>query len=344
MKHRASRWKKGVVVTAIGVALGVAGIAGTVLFKERSETVLKLGRYKITRNHLELYENDLRAQITSYFYNQYQADPNEDGFWERSFGGEVPKTMLRQKALDQLVCDTVERIEASEHGIDVDITRNEMEKSLKKINEARKDSDTIAYGPSEYGLEEYLSRTQMETEDALKEELLKEELIPSEEELRVLYQQNQALFDKGSKAVVGVCMYYGMKVGEYPEELKEIWDYVGTELNAGKDPASVVEETNRRFHTQIAYDEAEYDTSHLPRDSQEISWLVEQTQTMQAGDVSQVLDYGASQGVLKVLEKTDYGTYTFEESKTYLTNLWLQESYPAYIRKCAEKYGYSFES
>lgn len=344
MRQKVSRWNKKIVITAAAAVIAVTAAAGIWLMKGREEPVLKLGDHAISQEHLELYENDLRAQVTSYFYNQYQADPNEEGFWEMSFDGEVPGDMLRKEAMDQLVYDTVERIEASERGLDIEITLGDIKKSLEQTNKARKDPDSISYGPSQYGLEEYISRTQMEAQDYLMEKLLKEELVPTEEELQAVYEaQDPAMFDKGSKATVGIFMYYGMKVGEYPEELKEVWQFIQAGLEEGKDPEQLLDEANSRFQTQIAYDVAEYDTEDLPRDNQEISWLVEQTRDMETGQVSQVLDYGPSQGVLKILEKTDYGTFAFEESRAFLTNLWLQDSYPAYIRQCAESYGYTFE-
>ena len=59
---------------------------------------------------------------------------------------------------------------------------------------------------------------------------------------------------------------------------------------------------------------------------------------MSAGQYSDCLDYGASQGILKVLDKTDYGKASFEEAETLLTNLWINENYPRYLDQCMDTY------
>lgn len=325
---------------ALGVILiGILAAAGFLLFNKTDGVVMRIGNYPITQEHLTLYENDLRAEVASYFYQEYQSDPNEKEFWTTSIHGEVPGEVLREKATEELLLDTVERIEAAKIGISTDITLDDMKKSLEAENRQRKEGGQVSYGPQEYGLMEYISKTQMETRDALKEKLLESKLKPTEEQLRELYEEaDAAYFDKGSKAKAGIYMYYGMKVGEYPQELGEVWELVKAELDKGTAPDTIVTAVNSRFSTVIEYEEAEYDTNSLPRDNQEIAWLVEQVGDMEAGQCSDVLDYGASQAVIKVLDKTDYGKAGFEESMALLTNMWINEKYPEYLRTCMDSY------
>ncbi|WP_313577445.1 hypothetical protein [Lacrimispora sp.] len=113
MKKKARRWNL-IMGTVVFIALFMAGIWW---LKGPSHEVLKVGSYTITQDHLALYENDCRAEVTSYFYNKYQLDPNENGFWETKIQGEVPGEVLKQKAMERLYRDTVERLKASRYGI-----------------------------------------------------------------------------------------------------------------------------------------------------------------------------------------------------------------------------------
>lgn len=324
----------------LGAALiGMLAAAGFWLHKKTDQPLMRIGTYAITQEHLALYEEDLRAKVSSYFYQTYQQDPNEEGFWDMSFQGEIPSVVLREEAVNALLSDTVERIEAAKCGIDVDITLDDIKKSLKEENERRSEPGQIAYGPDSYGLMEYISKTQMEARDALKEKLLETRLKPTKEQLQELYDHSDpAYFDKGRKARVGVYMYYGMKVGEYPRELNSVWAFVREELLKGTEPEAVVQAAGNRFSTPIEYEEVEYDTNQMPRDNEQLAWLADETKDLEAGQISEVLNYGASQGLLKVLDKTDYGKADFEEAETLLTNLWINESYPKYLEQCMEAY------
>ena len=323
----------------LGLLMAGVVASGIWLYKKADKPVMRIGNYAITREHLALYQDDLRAKVSSYFYQTYQQDPNEKGFWDSTIGGETPSQVLRTEAVNALFTDTVERIEAAKYEIEVDITLDDIKKSLDRENKRRAEPGQTAYGPETYGLMEYISRTQMEVRDALKEKLLETRLKPTKEQLQELYEQADAAYlDKGCKARIGIYMYYGMKVGEYPEELQSVWAFVKEELENGTPPELITEAAGQRFSTPIEYEEVEYDSNQLPRDNEELAWLAEQTRGMSAGQYSDCLDYGASQGILKVLDKTDYGKASFEEAETLLTNLWINENYPRYLDQCMDAY------
>lgn len=338
MKQKVHRWN---VIMGIVLCM-VLFMAGIWLYKEKSAVIMKIDNYAITQNHLALYENEFRAEVTSYFYQEYQLNPNKENFWETEVGGEKPAEVLKQKAMDRLVYDTVERITASQYGISSDITLKDITESLEKENVNRQSSSNRSYGPSQYGMMEYISRTQMEVRDELKEKLLEDTLRPTDEQLRAVYNSaDPALFDQGCKARVGVYMFYGMAVGEYPEELKSVWNFVDKEFAQGTSPADIIAEVNEMSEVKIEYEEVAYDTADIPRDNQEMAWLAEQSRYMEPGEISGVLDYGASQGILTVLDKSDYGSAEYEDSITLLRNLWLERAYPEYINQCMNNYGYS---
>lgn len=321
------------------VLIGMLVGAGIWLHGKTDKPVMRIGTYAITQEHLALYKADLRASVSSYFYQTYQQDPNEEGFWDTAFQGEIPSAVLQEEAMNALLSDTVERIEAAKYGIVVDVTLDDIKKSLEKENKRRAEPGQTAYGPKTYGLMEYISRTQMEVRDALKEKLLETRLKPTKEQLEELYDHaDPSYFDRGCKARVGIYMYYGMKVGEFPEELDSVWSFVREELEKGTEPEAIIEAAGERFSSPVEYEEVEYDTNQIPRDNEELAWLAEQTRELSAGQCSGVLDYGASQGILKVLDKTDYEKAGFEESETILTNLWINEEYPKYLNQCMDAY------
>ena len=79
-------------VMCILLGLLMAGVvaSGIWLYKKADKPVMRIGNYAITREHLALYQDDLRAKVSSYFYQTYQQDPNEKGFWDSTIGGETP--------------------------------------------------------------------------------------------------------------------------------------------------------------------------------------------------------------------------------------------------------------
>lgn len=115
-------------VMCILLGLLMAGMvaSGIWLYKKADKPVMRIGNYAITREHLALYQDDLRAKVSSYFYQTYQQDPNEKGFWDSTIGGETPSQVLRTEAVNALFTDTVERIEAARYEIEVDITLDDI--------------------------------------------------------------------------------------------------------------------------------------------------------------------------------------------------------------------------
>lgn len=333
-KQRRKNWQAW-VAAAVGMCCFLSAVFFLYL-NNSSGTLMEVDGYPVTEELLSLYEADHKAEVTSYFYQEYGADPNQDDFWESSYGGEVPSEVLYNRAMEDLRFKMTERIEVRKRGIDMPVTLDEIKKALEEENKSRTEGSGIYYGPDQYGLMEYMSKTQMETEDQLKGILLENELKPDRAELEKLYEEwDQGLFDKGCKAEIGIFMYYGMKAGEYPADLVQIWEFVRHELEAGTDTDEITAASNAQFETQIEYDETSYDTGEMPRDNQKIYWLAEHTAELEQGQISNVLDYGASQGMLIVLEKEDYGKMSYQEAELLLRNLWITESYPLYIRERA---------
>ena len=137
-------------VMCILLGLLMAGVvaSGIWLYKKADKPVMRIGNYAITREHLALYQDDLRAKVSSYFYQTYQQDPNEKGFWDSTIGGETPSQVLRTEAVNALFTDTVERIEAAKYEIEVDITLDDIKKSLDRENKRRAEPGQTAYGPN----------------------------------------------------------------------------------------------------------------------------------------------------------------------------------------------------
>ncbi len=336
MRKKVSRW-----LLAAAAVIGVMAVCmGRKAFDRSSDAAISLEGYDITTDHLALYEKDLRSTVSSYFYQVYHLDPNEEGFWEKEVDGQTPGQVLKERARAQAILDTVERIEARKHDIDIPVTLEEMNRALEEKNQAG-EKGTGTYGPEQYGLAEYLSRTQLDAREALKEALLKDELAPSQEQLRQIYDNGDPeIFSKGFKARVGIYSYYSMKVGDYPEDLGQAWSFVTEAEAAGQKPEETIARVRETFGIEMDYEEVECDTDSLPRDNQEAAWLAEQIDGRERGWLSLPLEYGASQELIKVIDMEDYGTVSWEEAQGMLTSLWLEEAYPAYLRGRAEDYGY----
>lgn len=62
----------------------------------------KSAREEITIKELMLKLSSHRSEVFDYFYNNYNAVPDEN-FWETELEGEVPAEILKKAALDECV-------------------------------------------------------------------------------------------------------------------------------------------------------------------------------------------------------------------------------------------------
>lgn len=61
-------------------------------------------------------------------------------------GGETPSQVLRTEAVNALFTDTVERIEAAKYEIEVDITLDDIKKSLDRKIRGERNLDRLPMG------------------------------------------------------------------------------------------------------------------------------------------------------------------------------------------------------
>lgn len=317
---------KWIEITIISCMILVA--VGIIVYVKLPKTAFTVNGYKISEEHFDLYQNDKKAKVTSYFYSKYKADSNEKGFWKKSFNGEIPQDVLENEAKDQLISDTLARIIAKENGIDVAITLKDMEKDLMKENENRADGDGINYGPDQYGIMEYISKTQTELVDDLKEVLLEGELKPTETDLKKIYEtQDKSWFDLGYKAKVGLFFYSSMSVQERPDGLDDAWNLLRRKWTSKSKPESIIAEIEGETGVALAYNEISFNTNEIGKDDTQLEWLSKLCKNAKEGELTEEGKEGTTYGVAVVLEREDFGYASFEESVTLLTNLWINQQY-----------------
>lgn len=156
----------------------------------KQDWALKIDKIEIPVEEIKFYMAQERANVAAYFYQTYGVDSNGEEFWNSSYHGENPFEMLKERTKEKLIQDKVERMMASDHGIEVDISYEQLNSSLIKQNSSMEDGENgINYGPSQFDYMEYVSITQIELVTKIKDELLAESPPLTEQEQMDLYDQ-----------------------------------------------------------------------------------------------------------------------------------------------------------
>ncbi len=120
--------------------------------------VAELDGVPIYQEELELHEQRHRALVAVYFRKTHGVDLDEEARWNRSFGGEVPAQMLRERALESVLRDKKVQLEAQRQGVSNPLPFPGFREHLASVNETRRVSrerGNVIYGPPEFTAWQY---------------------------------------------------------------------------------------------------------------------------------------------------------------------------------------------
>lgn len=321
--------RRGKLIGGIVLLLALFVLAFGSLRAKGNEPLTVCG-YPISEEYVNLYEDDCRAAVESYFYQTYGADPNGTAFWSQSFDGEVPQEMLREQALSRLVSDVVMRAEARERGIEADVTYDELVKALEAENEVR--ASGKSYGPDTYSLLQYIEKTDGQILKALKEEMLADDFKPTDEDLEAIYKEQQDALDMGYQAKLLLFMYTSMKAGSFPEGLSEALLEAGQAWESGEGQDAIAAQLQDKGYP-IDCVALTIDTENQQKDNEETRWLLDVCAEIEEGAVSEVVTFVNQCGIACVEERTDYGVPSFADARQYLEVVWINEQYETYMEQ-----------
>ncbi|MCU6797359.1 hypothetical protein OB236_35050 [Paenibacillus sp. WQ 127069] len=156
-----------------------------------SPTVAYINGAVIEEREFNLFLSQVKAQVTSYFKQKFDADDSST-FWTTSFQGEVPIIKAKQLALEQIKQVKVQQLLAQQFGLLEDTSYSSFLDKWAKENQRRQEAvanNRVIYGPRQYEEWGYYTYVQSTMIIQLKAVMNEREEAVSEQELINLYEQ-----------------------------------------------------------------------------------------------------------------------------------------------------------
>lgn len=325
------------------IGIGVLLILGAILLYSLSKSkvsgdmiIATVNGHDITYEEFMQYASKHRANVRSYFMEQYQATDSKD-FWEKNFNGEIPIEKLRQATLEELIRVKVEQSEMMTLGIIKDGDFATLLKELEKENEQRLkaiEAGKIIYGPRQYTLRVYIDYVHGERVASLMGKLSKDVLMISQEESLTFYSQNKDQFK--SQDVIKV---EALKITIDREDLEArsegLKDLVAN-AKEGLDFVKIQQKYKEQNAISIAKEEYLLDQSTSNEKDTNLSTLQWYAKDMSIGETSDIIPSNDAFYLIKILDKKDGGYLGYEEVKEYIQSVLLRQNYKAYIQSKIE--------
>lgn len=141
-----------------------------------------------------------RGEVISYFRTKYNAE-YEAGFWNNSYGGEIPAEVVRKSALDEIKKDKIQLSLAHKEGFIDKVDYKSLVKEMMTENKKRQEAiskNQIVLGQKEYNEDTYHYYIMSDISKKLKEKLSKEWNI-SDEDIKNYYDSIKDTFYKEDK-------------------------------------------------------------------------------------------------------------------------------------------------
>lgn len=160
---------------------------------DKNKALAYINCEEITASEFSLIQNNTKSEVITYFRQKYKAEIDKT-FWDRSYSGEIPLEILKQRTMDKLTKLKMEQVLAKDKGIIEDISYDAFLDAWNNENNTRKqsiESGKVIYGNKNFGELEYYNYRQSNLVLELKKKLMDNELRPNDGELESYYLQNR---------------------------------------------------------------------------------------------------------------------------------------------------------
>lgn len=190
--------KRRIALLSLVLLAAIAGIAYAVRAGSADEdTVAFVNGEPVSEGEFRLLTEANRSDVYRYFREKYGAEDGE-GFWNRSFGGEIPLERLRDVALDAAVKDKIIQLSARKLGLIDDLSFDGLVGRWQDENERRKktiERGGVIYGPQQIDLTAFRTLELNDLEAKLKR-MMEQEI--SDDELMRYYELHPSAFQSSA--------------------------------------------------------------------------------------------------------------------------------------------------
>lgn len=280
---------------------------------------------KIETAELMLFASMNKAEVVKYFADKYGAEYTAD-FWRSDFGGESPRDMLRDAAMEELIPYKIKQKLAKKNELLDSCDYSDFLVRLEEENKQRKqkkESGGVVYGVTEYTPAAYYKDSMAKLEIGLRD-LWMEKLDPDEPELLAYYEEiKDGYYKKLNESNITVYSFDFSK----EEEAKALLE----RANQGEDVQQAAEAAGAKIENMdIDNESLRYITFAYPG----VDELIEKKQAPFAAGL-----YGTAGEIcfVRVNEIKDGGYKSFEDVKQNVLSMYTERDLNGYIEKLVKK-------
>ena len=299
--------------------------------------VMYVDGYPVTREEFKFYMEMERQYVVSYFAQAHGTNLSGND-WERSFNGERPIEVLRDRTVLAVTETKSLQILALEHGVTEDINYEAMKTGLREINEDRLEQEAageILYGPTEFIPYTYYQQVISNFKVSVKEKVENSSLFVEEQQIRDLYMENYEVYNNTDNiTVLEMFIPYlppeatpNENVSIYQDEAIYLMEVAYDRLLAGEDFQMISEEFT-------GLEPEEY-TLHVGEQSRPAGGtadlIARYADGLSPGEISQPFRNGFGFSVLKMLDPETEVNMSFDEAAPYLYNILIQDRFEEFL-------------
>ncbi|MGG1554581.1 peptidyl-prolyl cis-trans isomerase [Paenibacillus ferrarius] len=320
----------------LSLLLFICIMAGTGTYyklKDPQDVVVLINGEPVTVAEFNLLLKDNLAFTYAYFKNKYGIDDKKD-FWESTYSGENPLTVVKERTLENLKKIKVQQRLAKEKGVIDEISYTSFLTKWKEENRRRQaavKSNKVIYGPVQYAEKDYYHYVLSNMITKLKATLQSQkEIMTSDDVLRRYYEENKLNFRASdTKKIEEIAIAFD--TDRQQQDARIVMEMIRNQLNEGQGLKSVMDHYEMNPSMKISYEAQVWDKTAERLGYRTSPMMQSIVQRLEAGHVSEVFDENGALHMVTCTESIAGGYLTFDEVKHGLLETYVNFKYDEII-------------
>lgn len=308
--------------------------------------IMRVNGQPVTREEFMFYMDKEKSAVAGYFYQTYGVGADEQ-FWTKTYGGERPLDVLKEKAKEACVYDKTLQGLALRYGVAKDIRFSGFLSQLRETNKDRQ--ERASRGETLYGvvqftqLQFYLNRMSSLKSD-LRDKLENVEVTVQENEVQAKYDERYDIYNNNNNItlaelhipyIADFMPQDSIKADIKARSADEAYALIlriKRQLDEGGDFNQLCETNTgeKPVEMTIALDESSNDPSATS------TILVRNAAGLQKGDCSEPFENGFGFSIVKMVDVGVERSIAYSEARSNLYNTVLAEKYDDYLANRAQ--------
>ncbi|MGG1516283.1 peptidyl-prolyl cis-trans isomerase [Paenibacillus oryzisoli] len=312
----------------------MAGIGTYDKLKNPQDVVVLINGEPVTVAEFNLLLKDNLAYTYAYFKDKYGIDDNQD-FWESTYSGENPLSVVKEKTLESLKKIKVQQRLAKEKGVIDEISYSSFLTKWKEENSRRQaavKSNKVIYGPVQYAEKDYYHYVLSNMITELKATLQSQkEILTSDDVLKRYYEENKLNFRaSATKKIEEIAIAYDTDRKQHDAQI--VMEMIRNPMNEGQSLKSIMDYFNEKNPSmKISYAEQVWDKTAERLGYRTSPMMQSIVQRLEAGQMSEVFDENGAMHIVRCTESIGGGYLTFDEVKNGLLETYVNLKYDEMI-------------